>query len=57
MDRGGVRVVLNLGEAPASFEVPEGFRVALASRDGMGAVAGKISLPPDTLAVLSSECE
>ena len=57
MDRGEVRVVLNLGEGPASFEVPEGFRVTLASQDGMSIVAGKISLPPDTLAVLSSEGE
>jgi hypothetical protein len=29
--------------------------VALVSRDGIAAIAGKILLPPDTLAVLSSE--
>ncbi len=57
MDRGGVQVFLNLGEEASSFDVPEGFRVALASRDGIGVVEGKVLLPPDTLAVLSSESE
>jgi maltooligosyltrehalose trehalohydrolase len=57
MDRGAAQVVLNLGEDEASFDVPEGFRVALASRDGVAAAEGKISLPPDTLAVLSSESQ
>jgi maltooligosyltrehalose trehalohydrolase len=55
MDRGGVRVVLNLGEDVASFDVPEGFRVALVSRDGIVVAEQKILLPPDTLAVLSRE--
>ena len=55
MDRGGVQVLVNLGEQDASFDVPEGFRVALISRDGIIADAGKISLPPTTLAVLSGE--
>jgi len=57
MDRGEVRVVANLGEEAASFDVPEGFRVALASREGIEARGEKISLPPDTLAVLSGEPE
>jgi maltooligosyltrehalose trehalohydrolase len=57
MDRGGVQVVVNLGQEDASFEMPEGFRVALASRDGLGGSAGSISLPANTLAVLSSEPE
>jgi maltooligosyltrehalose trehalohydrolase len=57
MDRGGVQVLVNLGEQDASFDVPEGFRVALISRDGIIADAGKISLPPTTLAVLSDERE
>jgi maltooligosyltrehalose trehalohydrolase len=57
MDRGGVRVALNLGEEAVSFDVSEGFRVVLTSRDGIGAAEGTISLPPDTLAVLSNESE
>jgi maltooligosyltrehalose trehalohydrolase len=57
MDRGGVQVLVNLGKQDASFEVAEGFRVALVSRSGVGSDAGKILLPPTTLAVLSSEPE
>jgi maltooligosyltrehalose trehalohydrolase len=55
MDRGGVQVLVNLGEQDASFEVAEGFRVALVSRNGVCSDAGKILLPSNTLAVLSSE--
>jgi maltooligosyltrehalose trehalohydrolase len=57
MDRGGVQVLVNLGHEAAGFDVPEGFRVALASRDGIGAYDGRISLPANTLAVLSNEPE
>ena len=55
MDRGGVRVILNLGEETASFPMADGFRVELASRAGVTLAAGQIALAPDTLAVLSSE--
>jgi maltooligosyltrehalose trehalohydrolase len=57
MDRGGVHVLVNLGQREKSFEVPEGFRVALVSRGGVEANAGGLVLPPVTLAVLSSEVE
>jgi maltooligosyltrehalose trehalohydrolase len=57
MDRGKVRVACNLGHEAANFDVPEGFRVRLASRDGLGATEGKIQLPSNTLAVLSREPE
>jgi maltooligosyltrehalose trehalohydrolase len=57
MDRGAVQVLMNLGPQEASFAVPEGFRVALASRDGVEVAAWTMVLPPDTLAVLSSEPE
>ena len=57
MDRGGVLVLANLGRQDASFEVPEGFRVVVISREIAGMHAGKIALPADTLAVLSSEPE
>ena len=55
MDRGGVQVLVNLGPQDADFAVAEGFRVALVSRDGVHGDAGKILLPPMTLAVLSNE--
>jgi maltooligosyltrehalose trehalohydrolase len=57
IDRGGVQVAANLGQQEASFDVPEGFRVVLVSREGIASSDGKISLPPDTLAVLSCEAE
>jgi hypothetical protein len=57
MDRGAVRTLANLGQQDASFQVPDGFRVALVSREIAGINAGKIVLPANTLAVLSSELE
>lgn len=57
MDRGGVQVLANLGRQDAGFEVPAGFRVALASREIAGIDAGRIVLSSNTLAVLSSEPE
>jgi maltooligosyltrehalose trehalohydrolase len=57
MDRGGVQVLCNLGDEAVSFDVSEGFRIALTSRDGVRRAGEKISLPPETLAVLSSEPE
>ena len=57
MDRGTVRVLANLGQQDASFEVPDGFRVVLVSREMAGPDAGKIVVPPNSLAVLSSEPE
>jgi maltooligosyltrehalose trehalohydrolase len=57
MDRGDVQVLVNLGQQDASFELPAGFCVALVSRNGVDGEAGKILLPPTTLAVLSSELE
>jgi maltooligosyltrehalose trehalohydrolase len=55
MDRGGVRVLANLGQQEAVFDVAEAFRLALVSREGVEAKAGNILLPPNTLAVLSCE--
>jgi maltooligosyltrehalose trehalohydrolase len=57
MDRGNARVLLNLGPEAAGFDVPEGMGIALASRHGLTALDSRISLPPDTLAVLSREAE
>jgi maltooligosyltrehalose trehalohydrolase len=57
MDRSSVQVLVNLGQQVQQFEVPQGFRVALVSRDGIDADAGGISLPANTVAILSNEAE
>ena len=58
MDRGGVQVLANLGQARRRVSrCRKGFGVALVSRDRGGVSAGRIVLPPTTLAVLSSEPE
>jgi maltooligosyltrehalose trehalohydrolase len=57
MDRGAVQVLANLGSLEARFEMPEGFRLELASREIGGRDASEIILPANTLAVLSSEPE
>jgi maltooligosyltrehalose trehalohydrolase len=57
MDRGEVQVLVNLGRENASFDVPDGFRMALSSRDGVVDNAGKVAVPANTLAILTSEAE
>lgn len=57
MRRGNSEVLANLGTQPATFDVPEGFRLVLCSREGPTPANGQITLPPDTLAVVSSEQE
>jgi maltooligosyltrehalose trehalohydrolase len=55
MERGHVHVLANLGSEPVALDVPERYRLAACSRSGVQPLAGKIALPPDTLAVLSGE--
>jgi len=55
MERGHVHVLANLGAKPISFDLPERYRLAARSRPGVRLDAGKITLPPDTLAILSCE--
>ncbi|MDP9040282.1 MAG: malto-oligosyltrehalose trehalohydrolase [Acidobacteriota bacterium] len=57
MRRGAVEVLVNLGAADASFVVPEGWRLALCSRPGVIVDGETLRLPPDSLAILSSEEE
>lgn len=57
MDRGGVQVLVNLGHEDANFDLSEGFRIALVSREGLHSNAGAIVLPPNTLMILSGEPE
>jgi len=55
MERGRVHVLANLGPEEVVFDVPEEYRVALASRTEMQADGGKVTLPPDSLVILSGE--
>jgi maltooligosyltrehalose trehalohydrolase len=55
MERGAVKVVCNLGDAPVEFAHPEQFSLLLASREDVTATPLKIVLPSDTLAILSKE--
>ena len=55
LGRGGVRILANLGEEPAQFDLREGYRLELASSASISASAQRISLPPDSLAILLSD--
>ena len=54
MRRGYVHVLCNLGEASHCFDDP-GCELVLTSAEGVERVDGKISVPPDTVAILSGE--
>ncbi len=55
MVRGLVRVALNLGTDAKSFAIPDGARLLLSSNASVREKDGQVVLPPDTLAILSSE--
>jgi maltooligosyltrehalose trehalohydrolase len=55
MQRGLVRVLVNLGAEPAEFAVEEGYRVVAESKDGVTISGKTISLPVNSLAILSAE--
>ena len=55
MCRGPVKVMFNLGNRPVEFDVEEGARLALASREDVAVAKNRVVLPPDSLAVLSRE--
>lgn len=55
MDRGTMRVVLNLGSQAAQFEDSTGYRVQLASREGVSVAGARLDVPADAIAILSSE--
>ena len=55
MTRGAVRVGLNLGTAPKTFPIPAGAKLLLASSERVHEDDGQVVLPPNTLAILSSE--
>ena len=52
---GDVRILANMGDAPAKFDVAERAHVELASRSGIGLDDGAICLPPDSLAVVCED--
>jgi len=52
IDRGPVRVLCNLGNSAVESLNPGGYPVALASRKGIEAAGSKVTLPPDSLAIL-----
>jgi maltooligosyltrehalose trehalohydrolase len=53
LGRGDVRILANLGTNPAKFDCASGYRVELASRAGIEPETDAISLPPDSLVILS----
>jgi maltooligosyltrehalose trehalohydrolase len=55
MDRGQVRVMLNLGERSVELDNKAGFQMVLRSGDGVELQDGKVVLPPSRLAILSAE--
>ena len=54
-EHGAVRILCNLGDQPVELPNPDSLPVVLASPDGLQTVEGKISLPPDSVAILSNE--
>ena len=57
MARDEARVLINVGEAPYTFALLEGEKLALISRDGPGLSGNHLDLPPMTFAVLMSTTE
>jgi maltooligosyltrehalose trehalohydrolase len=55
MERGAVTVVCNLGVERMEFENPKHLPLVMASRGDVKAAKSAVILPPDTLAILSSE--
>ncbi|HEV2647099.1 MAG TPA: malto-oligosyltrehalose trehalohydrolase [Acidobacteriaceae bacterium] len=55
VNRGAVRVFVNLGTENAEFEIPEGFRVVLSSRGGRPEASKTISIAPNTVTIISAE--
>ena len=55
MDRGRIKVLFNLGSNPVELENPADLPLLLSSRGDIEVRGDKVLLPPDTLAILSSE--
>jgi maltooligosyltrehalose trehalohydrolase len=55
MVRGAMTVVCNLGEERMEFENPAHLPLVMASRADVKAAKSAVLLPPETLAILSTE--
>ncbi|SFS20990.1 maltooligosyl trehalose hydrolase [Granulicella pectinivorans] len=55
MQRGLVTILCNLGETSPQFEAPEDSRLELSTVPSLAIVDGKVTLPPDSLCILSAE--
>ena len=55
MKRGPVQVLCNLGSEDASFDVPQGYKLVLASTSRIDLSEGKVTLVPDSAAIVSGE--
>lgn len=53
VERGTITMLCNLGAQDISFQVPQSSSIQLASRSAIRIADTKISVPPDTIAVLS----
>jgi maltooligosyltrehalose trehalohydrolase len=57
MQRGPVRILSNLGEAPVSVDLREGESLCLSSSSGVTAHAAQVALPKMSFALLMSKEE
>jgi len=57
MDRNLVSIFANLGEFEAEFQADEGRRIVLSSDAEAKFAGGRLTVPPDSLVVLSAEAE
>ena len=55
MDRGQVQVLTNLGSQVSEFDVPDGYKLIARSQAAVQVNGARISLPSNTLAILSGE--
>jgi maltooligosyltrehalose trehalohydrolase len=55
MERGAVTVMCNLGEERVEFENPKHLPLVMVSRSDVKAAKSAVMLPPDTLAIFSTE--
>ncbi len=55
LGRGDVRILANLGSEPAKFDLASGYCVELKSNADVVHEADRITLPPDSLAILSTQ--
>jgi maltooligosyltrehalose trehalohydrolase len=55
MERGSISVICNLGERDHVLSFAAGAEVVLASREGISAQKGSVTLPPDSVAVVHTK--